>query len=202
MASLLTGSSAVVKGGGVRRIYTDGHQFLQQSSQCHKPLGMSLCIPRAGITNSNPLIGALFIYSFIPQISSEHLQHIRHLSRYWRYNSEQSKWDSLPSRIFQVGVHDLWDVWCHIQSCLSLLESGRSALFYPTQSTIYPCSQHILIEHLLHARALLLLLLSRFSHVQLCATPEMTAHQAPPSLGFSRQEHWSGLPFPSPMPEP
>ena len=27
----------------------------------------------------------------------------------------------------------------------------------------------------------------------------MAAHQAPPSLGFSRQEHWSGLPFPSPM---
>ena len=44
----------------------------------------------------------------------------------------------------------------------------------------------------------LLLLLSRFSRVQLCATPETTAHQAPPSLGFSRQEHWSGLPFPSP----
>ena len=44
-----------------------------------------------------------------------------------------------------------------------------------------------------------LLLLSRFSRVWLCATPQMTAHQAPPSLGFSRQEHWSGLPFPSPM---
>ena len=27
----------------------------------------------------------------------------------------------------------------------------------------------------------------------------MAAHQAPPSLGFSRQEYWSGLPFPSPM---
>ena len=27
----------------------------------------------------------------------------------------------------------------------------------------------------------------------------MAAHQAPPSWGFSRQEHWSGLPFPSPM---
>ena len=27
----------------------------------------------------------------------------------------------------------------------------------------------------------------------------MSAHQAPPSLGFSRQEHWTGLPFPSPM---
>ena len=48
---------------------------------------------------------------------------------------------------------------------------------------------------------LLLLLLSHFSHVQLCATPQSAAHQAPPSLGFSRQEHWSGLPFPSPMHE-
>ena len=46
---------------------------------------------------------------------------------------------------------------------------------------------------------LLLLLLSRFSHVRLCVTPETAAHQAPLSLGFSRQEHWSGLPFPSPM---
>ena len=44
-------------------------------------------------------------------------------------------------------------------------------------------------------------LLSRFSRVQLCATPETAAHQAPPSLGSSRQEHWSGLPFPSPMHE-
>ena len=48
---------------------------------------------------------------------------------------------------------------------------------------------------------LLLLLLSHFSHVRLCATPEMAAHQAPQPLGFSRQEHWSGLPFPSPMHE-
>ena len=48
---------------------------------------------------------------------------------------------------------------------------------------------------------LLLLPLSRFSRVRLCATPQTAAHQAPPSLGFSRQEHWSGLPFPSPMHE-
>ena len=49
--------------------------------------------------------------------------------------------------------------------------------------------------------SLLLLLLSCFSRVRLCAIPEMAAHQAPPSPGFSRQEHWSGLPFPSPMHE-
>ena len=46
---------------------------------------------------------------------------------------------------------------------------------------------------------LLLLLLSHFSRVRLCVTPQTAAHQAPPSLGFSRQEHQSGLPFPSPV---
>ena len=43
---------------------------------------------------------------------------------------------------------------------------------------------------------LLLLLLSRFSRVRLHATPQTPAHQAPPSLGFSRQEYWNGLPRP------
>ena len=42
---------------------------------------------------------------------------------------------------------------------------------------------------------------SRYSRVWLCATPQTAAYQAPPSLGFSTQEHWSGLPFPSPMHE-
>ena len=45
---------------------------------------------------------------------------------------------------------------------------------------------------------LLLLLLSRFSHVRLCATPWTVAHQAPPFMGFSRQEYGSGVPLPSP----
>ena len=42
-----------------------------------------------------------------------------------------------------------------------------------------------------------LLLLSRFSRVRLCVTPWTAAHQAPLSLGFCRQVHWSWLPFPS-----
>ena len=45
---------------------------------------------------------------------------------------------------------------------------------------------------------LLLLLLSHFSCVQLCATPWTAAYQALPSMGFSRQEYCSGLPLPSP----
>ena len=36
------------------------------------------------------------------------------------------------------------------------------------------------------------------SHVRLFATPWTVAYQAPPSMGFSRQEYWSVLPFPSP----
>ena len=40
---------------------------------------------------------------------------------------------------------------------------------------------------------LLLLLLSHFGRVRLCETPETATHQVPPSLGFSRQEHWSGF---------
>ena len=37
------------------------------------------------------------------------------------------------------------------------------------------------------------------SHVWLFVTPRTVAYQAPPSMGFSRQECWSGVPFPSPM---
>ena len=42
------------------------------------------------------------------------------------------------------------------------------------------------------------------SRVRLPATPWTVAYQAPPSMGFSRQEDWSGLPFPSPgdLPDP
>ena len=49
-----------------------------------------------------------------------------------------------------------------------------------------------------------LLLVSCFCHVRLFVTPETAAHQAPLSMGFSRQGYWSGLPFPSPgdIPDP
>ena len=42
------------------------------------------------------------------------------------------------------------------------------------------------------------------SQVRLFVTPWAVAHQAPPSMEFSRQEYWSGLPFPSPggLPDP
>ena len=48
-----------------------------------------------------------------------------------------------------------------------------------------------ILEYLWHACVL--------SHIQLFATPWTVAHQAPLSVEFSKQENWSGLPFPPPV---
>ena len=56
-------------------------------------------------------------------------------------------------------------------------------------------SSEILFLHII----IMLLLLSRVSRVRLCATPQKAAQQAPPSMGFSRQEYWTGVPLPSPF---
>ena len=47
-------------------------------------------------------------------------------------------------------------------------------------------------------------MLSCFSHARLCMTPWTAALQAPLSMGFSRQEYWSGMPYPPPgdLPDP
>ena len=59
-----------------------------------------------------------------------------------------------------------------------------------------------LLQH--HSLKASILWCSAFFMVQLSATPWAIAFQAPPSMGFSRQEYWSGLPFPSPgdLPDP
>ena len=71
----------------------------------------------------------------------------------------------------------------------------------PSWVSPYPSHSHLSLGCWKVLLLLLPLLLSHFSRVRLCATPETAAHQAPLSLGFSRQEHWSGLPFPSPTHE-
>ena len=67
------------------------------------------------------------------------------------------------------------------------------------QGSLVCCSPWGCQQSDVNQQLLLLLLLSSVSRVRLCATPQTAAHQAPLSLGFSREEHWSGLPFPSPM---
>ena len=102
----------------------------------------------------------------------------------WQPTRLPHPWDS-PGKNTGVGCHFL------LQCVKSESEVAQS---YLTLSDPMDCS-------LPGSYLLLLLLLSHFSRVRLCATPEMAAHQAPPSLGLSRQEHWSGLSFPSPMHE-
>ena len=83
------------------------------------------------------------------------------------------------------------------------METVRDFIFLDFKITTDNGCSHEIERHLLLGRKamtnlLLLLLLSRFSCVRLCATPWTAAYQASPSMGFSKQEHWSGLEFPSP----
>ena len=95
--------------------------------------------------------------------------------------------------IFDISVYAVF---------LQLLNLVTAVYKQPVAKRLYLCSNKILLMDIdMWISCSFLLLLSRLSRVRLCATPEMAAHQASPSLGFSRQEHWSGLPFPSPMHE-
>ena len=95
---------------------------------------------------------------------------------------------------FHLG-YNFWYFYVRNISPIQMWLRGNWASLLIRQLFLYISSIVILLL------LLLLLLLSCFSCVRFCATPQTAAHQAPPSLGFSRQEHWSGLPFPSPMHE-
>ena len=91
--------------------------------------------------------------------------------------------------------------WAPVSHCVSSSDRGRFAGGGDPalENGLSPSLSMALGEAL--GLRMLLLLLSHFTRVRLCVTPETVAHEAPLSLGFSRQEHWSGLPFPSPMHE-
>ena len=81
------------------------------------------------------------------------------------------------------------------------LDTTKRLHFHINFPLSYSYRDQLLLFMILSLNYVSLLLLSCFSCVQLCATPWTAAYQASPSMGFSRQEHWSGLPFPSPMHE-
>ena len=113
-------------------------------------------------------------------------------------------WDS-PGKNTGVGCHFL--LHCMkvksesevAQSCRTLNDPMDCS---PPGSSIHAIFQARVLEWgaiaFSNYTVLLLLLLSCFSRVRLCAAPQTAAHQAPLSMGFSRQEYWSGLPLPSP----
>ena len=101
---------------------------------------------------------------------------------WWRPHSLQ-----LSVSIIVTWISEAWSLTVFTNTCISLFGCFS---FFPLAT-----------DFIVWIFATIILLLNRFSRVRFCATPETVAHQAPPSLGLSRQEHWSGLPFPSPMHE-
>ena len=83
-----------------------------------------------------------------------------------------------------------------LQSCPTLCDPIDSS---PTVSSVPGILQAKIPEWAAISSPMYACMLSSFSCVWLCATLWTIAHQAPPSTGFSRQEYWSGLPFPSPI---
>ena len=100
-----------------------------------------------------------------------------------------------------MKVKERGKIWLKAQDTENLDHGIRSYHFMANRWENNGNGDRLYLCLLLERKAMISLLLSRFSRVQLCATPQMAAHQAPQSLGFFRQEHWSGLPFPSPMHE-
>ena len=107
--------------------------------------------------------------------------------------------DSLPPAVYHIYIHHIAAAAAKsLQSCPTLCDPiDGSPWGYP-------------VPGILQARTLEWVSISfsnawnwkvkvkSLSHVQLLATPWTAAYQAPPSMGFPRQEYWSGVPLPSP----
>ena len=139
-----------------------------------------------------------------------------HTTLYWI-----NLWLRINMYLHRQRISGITGLWNHICQCREAFESmdhpGRnlcwlraahlsvSLCWCPLTLTFYNyCSRSQFLCYCLgngidipYESLLEQLLLSHFSLVRLCATPDTAAHQAPPSMGFSRQEYWSGVPLPS-----
>ena len=97
---------------------------------------------------------------------------------------DRGTWWATVHRVPRVG-HDL-------RLTLPSFHSDSPHLMTPTSCPLYV----LVFQFVTLAKWVMSL-----SHLWLFATPWTVAYQASPPMGFSRQEHWSGLPFPSPMHE-
>ena len=119
----------------------------------------------------------------------------------WPWTNDLASHDSVPSSIKQYT----WFLYAaaakSLQSCPTLCD--------PIDSNPLGSS----VPGILQARTLEWVAISFYnawkwkvkvkslSHARLLATPWTAVNQAPPSMGFSRQEYWSGVPVPSPAPQ-
>ena len=140
-----------------------------------------------------PLLLLPSIFPRIRVFSNESALDIR-WPKYWSFSfniSPSNEYSGLIS--FRMDWLNLLAVQGTLKSLLQHHSSKASILWHSAFFIVQISRSYMLL--------LLLLLLSCLSHVRLYATPQTAAHLAPTFLGFSRQEYWSGLPFPSPMHE-
>ena len=110
-------------------------------------------------------------------------------SKYWSFSFSIIPVKEIPGLIsFRMDWLDFLAVQGTLKRCFSKASILRRSAFFTVQLS-HPYMK-VKVKSL--------------SHVRLFATPWTVAYQAPPSIGFSRQECWSGLPFPSPgdLPDP
>ena len=100
-----------------------------------------------------------------------------------------------PGKNTGVGCHAILQGIFPIQGSNPGFPHCRRILYHLSQEGI-PKQRGIVSEWRTHSQSLLYV--KSLSCVRLLATPWTAAHQAPLSMGFSRQEYWSGVPLPSP----
>ena len=132
-----------------------------------------------------------------------HLSELTQTNVHWVSNAIQPSHALLsPSTAFNLSQHQCLFQWvCSLHQVTKVL---KLQLQHPFNEYSGLISFRIDWFDILAVQGTLKSLLQHplhicFSRVRLCATPWTAAHQAPLSTGFSRQEYWSGLPFPSPI---
>ena len=113
-----------------------------------------------------------------------------------RLQKQRTKWINhyfLKGKILHFKCKSIFIIWLCVCACNQIKISD--VLQWQIQKAYASMTNKI---HLYFSAdgPMLLLLLSRFSRVRLCATPWTVSHQAPPSMGFSRQKYWSGVTLP------
>ena len=127
------------------------------------------------------------IFPSIRVFSKESAVHIR-WPKYWSFGFRIS-----PSNEYSGLISFRMD-WLGLLTVQGTLKSLLQ--YHSSKASILQGSAFFIIQL---SHPYILLLLSPFSRVRLCATLETAAHQAPPPLRFSTQEYWSGVPLPSPI---
>ena len=150
--------------------------FSRQEYWSGLPLPSPGDLPNPGVKPGSPALQADALPSEPPGKSHEdHEEHSpESCSLYSKHDSKN--WDPIEALLWFVQSECACVHVCSVTSVVS--------------NSVWPQGSPI--------AGLLLLLLSRFSHVRLCGTPWAAAYQPSPSMGFFRQEYCSGVPLPSP----